>query len=185
MNTKFNILTLFTAVLALAIGGSAFVKAHEDAEQAGGIQWMTLEEVEAAQKVEAKPVLVDLYTSWCVWCTKMDENTFTEPSLASYINKNFYAVKFDAEADVSVSVNGQDYQLTTVNNRKVHQLAWTWGAENNRIGYPTTVILGSDMNKLQAFPGYKDVDAMSTLARYFGEGIYQSKSWQDYLSSGK
>ena len=55
---------------------------------------------------------------------------------------------------------------------------------NGRIGYPTIVILDKKKEKIQAYPGFKDVDAMTSLAKFYGEGIYKNKSWQDYLSSG-
>lgn len=182
---KYTWLLFFPAILAVATFSMAFIKSVEEVEQTNSIKWMTLQEVEAAQKVAPKPVIVDLYTSWCVWCKKMDESTFSDPNLAQYINQKFYAVKFDAEADVNVTLKGKTYTLETVNNRKVHKLAWEWGNVNNRIGYPTIVVLDANMDKTQTFPGFKDVDAMRSLAQYFGENIYKTKSWQDYLSSGK
>ena len=149
------------------------------------IKWLTLQEVEEAQKQTPKLVFVDLYTSWCVWCDKMNESTFSDPNIISYINEHFYPVKFDAEGNNTVHFKGKDYALTKINNRNVHQLAWDWGSVNNRIGYPTIVVLDGQLNKIQAFPGFKDADAMKSLIHYYGDNIYQTKSWQDYLSSGK
>ena len=178
-------LLILPIVLAITIVSMSFMNSVENAEQnSGSIKWMTLDEINAAQKVSPKPVIVDLYTSWCVWCKKMDESTFSEPTLISYINQNFYALKFDAESKETVSLKGKDYQIQTINNRSVHQLAWDWGNVNGRIGYPTIVILDDKMEKIQAYPGFKDVDAMTSLAKFYGEGIYKNKSWQDYLSSG-
>lgn len=184
MNKKHytSILLSFIAVAGFSL--VSFMEAPEEVEQSNQVKWMSLDEVVAAQKTSPKPVIVNLYTSWCVWCSKMDESTFKDPSLVSYINKNFYTLKFDAEADVNVSLKGTEYPLITINNRKVHKLAWEWGAVNNRIGYPTIVVLDGEMEKLQAFPGFKDVEAMRVLARYFAEDVYKTKSWQEYLSSG-
>ena len=179
-------LLILPIVLAITIVSMSFMNSVENAEQnSGSIKWMTLDEINAAQKVSPKPVIVDLYTSWCVWCKKMDESTFSDPNLINYINKNFYALKFDAESVQSVNFKGKDYPVQTINNRKVHQLAWDWGNVNGRIGYPTIVILDQNLDKLQAFPGFKDVEAMTSLAKFYGEGIYKNKSWQDYLSGGK
>lgn len=178
-------LLFLPVLLTVSAISMAFVKSVEEVEQTNSIKWMSLSEIEAAQKVSPKPVIVDLYTSWCVWCKKMDESTFTDPNLISYINKNFYALKFDAEANTSVQYKGKSYALTSINNRNVHQLAWDWGNVNNRIGYPTIVVLDANMDKIQTFPGFKDVDAMRSLAQYFGDNVYKTKSWQDYLSSGK
>ena len=154
------------------------------AQEKVGIDWKSIEEIEVAQKENPKPVFVNLYTDWCVWCTKMDQSTYSDPKIVNYINEHFYALTFDAEGDQTVSVNNKQYNLETVNNRKVHKLAWEWGSVNNRIGYPTIVVLDSQMGKMQAFPGFKDSDAMNSLIKYYGENIYKTRSWQDYLTNG-
>ncbi len=184
MNKYFFSATVTIALIITALATSSFMESEESTEQTPSINWMTIQEIEAAQKEAPKPVLVDLYTSWCVWCSKMKESTYTDPGLVQYINQNFYATRFDAEADVNVVLKEQEYPLITINNRKVHKLAWEWGAKNNRIGYPTIVVLDNNLDKLEAFPGFKDADAMNSLVKYYGEGIYKSKSWQDYLSGG-
>ncbi|HZH67866.1 MAG TPA: DUF255 domain-containing protein [Chitinophagales bacterium] len=184
MNKKYYTTVLISILTIVAFSLVSFIESPEEEEQANQVKWMTLDEVVEAQKESPKPVIVNLFTTWCVWCSKMDESTFNDPGLISYINENFHALKFDAEADINVSLNGQEFPLITINNRKVHKLAWEWGAVNNRIGYPTIVVLDEKMNKLQAFPGFKDVEAMRVLARYFVEDVYKSKSWQEYLSSG-
>lgn len=182
---KYTWVLLLPVILGISVLSMSFMKSVEEVKQTNQIKWLTLDELEIAQKSAPKPVIVDLYTSWCVWCKKMDESTFTDPNIINYINKNFYAVKFDAESEANIQFKGNNYGIQTINNRKVHQLAWTWGNVNNRIGYPTIVILDEKSDKIQAFPGFKDVEAMQSLAKYYGEKIYKTKSWQDYLSSGQ
>ncbi|MCO5247996.1 MAG: DUF255 domain-containing protein [Chitinophagales bacterium] len=170
---------IITLLLLLQVSFSN-IKAQEKI----GINWKSIDQIQAAQAVNPKPVFVNLYTDWCVWCTKMDESTYSDPKIINYINNHFYALTFDAEGDNEVSLNGKTYNLETVNNRKVHTLAWDWGSVNNRIGYPTIVVLDNNMEKIQAFPGFKDSEAMNALIKYYGEGIYKTKSWQDYLTNG-
>ena len=95
-NKNYTWLLIFPIVLAASTFSMAFMKSVEEVEQtSGNIKWMTLDEITVAQKTTPKPVIVDLYTSWCVWCKKMDESTFSDPTLISYINKNFYVLKFE------------------------------------------------------------------------------------------
>ena len=70
--------------------------------QSQEINWISLEEVVEFQKTEPKNVIIDVYTNWCGPCKLMDKNTFSNPEIVSYINKNYYAVKFNAEGDATV-----------------------------------------------------------------------------------
>jgi len=44
-----------------------------------------------------RPVMVDLYTDWCTWCRKLDEETYTDPAVAAFMTTNFVNVKINAE----------------------------------------------------------------------------------------
>ncbi|MCB0458229.1 MAG: thioredoxin family protein, partial [Flavobacteriaceae bacterium] len=56
------------------------------------IKWMTMDEALAAQSKTPKKIFVDMYTVWCGPCKMLDKNTFSNPDVAAFINKNFYAV---------------------------------------------------------------------------------------------
>lgn len=90
------LLTLFVALGAIAT-------------QAQEIKWMSLEDALAAQKKKAKPIFMDVYTDWCGPCKMLDKNTFSDPTFASYINENYYAVKFNAEGNSVINYKGKKY----------------------------------------------------------------------------
>jgi thioredoxin-related protein len=73
------------------------------------IKWMTMEQAYKASKVIDKPLFIDVYTSWCGWCKRMDQTTFQDPTVASYINANFHPVKFDAETNDTIQFLERPY----------------------------------------------------------------------------
>ena len=64
---------------------------------ANKMKWYTIEEVQALNEKDPKPILVDVYTDWCGWCKVMDRKTFANADVQAYIQENFYPVKFNAE----------------------------------------------------------------------------------------
>lgn len=178
---KRNTYTLF-ALLALLIAVSAFKMADNSGKKqdkpAKGetIKWMTLAEAEAKTKKEPRKIFIDVYTDWCGWCKKMDKDTFSDPEIAAYVNKNFYAVKLNAEGKEPITVGGHTF--TYKPEYKVHELAIA--LLNGQMSYPTTVYLDEKMNMLSPVPGYLDKKNFTKIIRYFGDNHHKTMSWAEY-----
>jgi thioredoxin-related protein len=64
---------------------------------AAELNWLTsVPQAEALAKTQNKIVLLDFTGSdWCVWCQKLDADTFLKPEFADYANKNLVLVQLD------------------------------------------------------------------------------------------
>jgi thioredoxin-related protein len=142
------------------------------------ITWITWEEAQAKSKKEPRKVIVDVYTGWCTWCKKMDKETFANPEVVKYVNKHYYAIKFDAETKTPITVNGKVYEYVKAGNSGYHQLA----AEImfGKMSYPTIVFLDEKFNVLQPLPGYKDPTSLDKIMKYFAEDYYKTTPWKKY-----
>src|SRR3990172_1709925 len=64
-------------------------RAHE-------IRWRPWgDEAFAEAKAQDKPVLLALSAVWCHWCHVMDETSYSEPGVISYVNQHFVPVRVD------------------------------------------------------------------------------------------
>lgn len=155
------------------------------------IKWVTMEEAQALTKKVPKPLFVDVYTSWCGPCKMLDRNTFSDPKLVEYVNKNFYAVKFNAESGDPVTFKGQklenpDFNPANTGGRNgTHHLTYAIANVNGRIAYPTVVYLDSDLNVLAPVQGYLTPDQMEPILSYFGEGHYKTQDYQAFMGTFK
>lgn len=148
------------------------------------IKWMTWEEAQAANKKTPKKIFVDVYTDWCGWCKRMDATTFTDAKVIESINKNYYAVKFNAEQRADINFNGKVYKFIESNGgRGYHELAGF--LMQNRMSYPTSVYLDEKLNLLSPVPGYQDAATMQMILNYFGSNIYLTTNWEDYQKNYK
>lgn len=141
-----------------------------------GINWMSWDE--AMSKTEKRKILVDVYTEWCGWCKKMDKSTFANPTIVEYINKNYYAVKFDAEYKREITHNDKVYKFVRGGKNGYHELA----AEmlQGRLSFPTLVFLDENHAVLQPIPGFMDSGTLNQIMRFFGEDHFKDTPWPKY-----
>lgn len=170
LNMKQIILVFLAAIM---LSNNIYAVGNEK----GGINWMTWDEVQVAMKKEPRKVWVDVYTDWCGWCKVMDKKTFSNPELIEYMNKNFYAVKFNAEANQDIMFLGSKYAMEGKTNSLAVKLM------NGQMSYPTLVIMEENFTNPQPIPGYMPVDRMETIMKYLGEGTYKTQKFDEYSKS--
>ncbi len=141
------------------------------------VRWLSIAEMQAAYSKNPKPILVDVYTSWCGWCKVMDKQTYNNDKVAAYINEKYYAVKFDAESKDSVEWNGKKYGYNAQN--KVNEMAvyLLFG----QMSYPSTVFLSSLDAKPAPLAGFLKPKEIESPLKFFGDGAYKSKNFPEYM----
>ncbi len=165
---------LMISGLTLGISGVLWSQAQE-------IQWMTIEEALAAQDVEKRKIVVDIFTEWCEWCKKMDRTTFQNPFIASFLNEHYYPVKFDAECRDDLVFQGKVYQFVKNGQRGYHELAVE--LTRGRLSYPTVVFLDENLEIIQALRGFQSVLRFEQIMNYFAQDYHKSIPWSKYTKN--
>ncbi|MDF9798542.1 thioredoxin-related protein [Catalinimonas alkaloidigena] len=152
-----NKLMLSVLSLGLLFLVSSFTEPPKESKPTKGINWVTIEEAQELSKENPKKVIMDVYTDWCGWCKKMDKTTFADEKVVEYVNENFYAVKFDAEANKSFAFKGQEF--TNPQFTKALRVS----------GYPTVVFFAEDFSKFQPVSGYRQADEFLKMLESFNQ----------------
>jgi uncharacterized protein YyaL (SSP411 family) len=141
------------------------------------VNWLSIAEMQVAYNKNPKPILVDVYTSWCGWCKVMDKQTYSNEKVAAYINEKYYAVKFDAESKDAVEWNGKKYEFNAQN--KVNDMAvyLLYG----QMSYPSTVFLSSLDAKPAPLAGYLKPNEIESPLKFFGDGAYKTKNFPEFM----
>ncbi len=116
-----------TGLLLALIGIFAFAQPAAEVKTApveNKINWMSWEEAMVAMEESPKKMFIDVYTDWCGWCKRMDANTFTNGDVITFMNENYYAVKFNAEGQGDKEFRGKTLTFrSNAGRRGVHELA--------------------------------------------------------------
>lgn len=169
-SAKIQILLLFTAVSLISFD-----------TQAQKINWLSFEEAIEKSKENPKKIIIDLYTDWCRWCKVMDNKTFSHPVIAKYINKHYYAVKFNAESTDPVTFKGKTFKNKQQGNSP-HDLAIA--LTNGELSYPTYVFMNEQHQVIQPLKGYIKAKKFEPIIHYINRELYlQKKPFDKFLET--
>lgn len=140
--------------LILLVAVLFFINTGCSSQGTGEVKWMTFEEAIAANKVKPKKIFIDVYTKWCSWCKVMDKKTFSDSTVAAYMNENFYCVKLDAEQKDTINYKGVKFAYMP--QYKANSLAIS--LLDGKMSYPSFVVLTEDEKRLKIINGYQEKD---------------------------
>ncbi len=142
------------------------------------IKWMSWKEAMEENKKVPKKIMIDLFTEWCGWCKRMDASTFVDPVIVEYVNKNFYAIKFDAEQNEDIQFNDHTFKFVPNGRRGYHELAYA--LVDGQLSYPTLVYLTPKMERIMISPGFKPTENLLKELHFASDDIYLKTKWEDY-----
>lgn len=155
-------------VFAFSVAADTIVLKTAQKEKKTEVEWREFGSGLYEAGEEEKLVLVDVYTSWCGWCKRMDKTTYRDEEVLSYLEENFISVKMDAESKELASYRGEAYEYRQI-------------AAGFRItGYPTTLFLEPDGQHITTVPGFMKPNEFLIVLRFIGDGHYKDKSWEEY-----
>ena len=160
-NSRFMKISYSFLLVALMIVASAFTIKNIVKETNTGSdvevsaqEWTDVEKAVSLAKADQKKILIDVYTDWCKWCKVMDEQTFSDSEVSSYLAQNFHLAKFNAEQKESLTFNGKVFNFTKNGRRGYHEFAVD--ILNGQLAYPSLVVFDSNLNKLEVIRGFKN-----------------------------
>lgn len=149
---------------------------HSCMAQEEGIRWMSFEDAVVASDKDPRKIFIDVYTGWCGWCKRMDASTFKDTSVVNYMNRNYYAVKLDAETRDTVRFRDKVFVYRA--EYKANELALS--LLNGKMGYPSFVIMDEQYAILTPLSGFHTTEELFPYLTFFASNTYKSTKWEDY-----
>jgi len=155
------------------------------------IKWMSMNQALAAQLKNPKKIFVDVYTNWCGPCKMLDRDTFSNTDVANYINKHFYAVKFNAEGDETINYKEVTYLNPSYDSAKAnrrngkHQFTRHMGVR----AYPTVLFIDEKGNLINKVRSYRTPQQMELYLKLFGTDLWKEiktqEAFEEYVNNFK
>ncbi|MFY0714499.1 thioredoxin fold domain-containing protein [Seonamhaeicola sp. NFXS20] len=149
------------------------------------INWVTLEEAIELQKKTPKKIMMDVYTNWCGPCKMLDRNTFHNKDVVDYVNKHYYAVKFNAEGNEEINYEGKTFANPNYNpelaNRRnsPHELSRYFQIQ----AYPTIVFLDEEGKLIFPLRGYQTPPQLELYLKMFKDDKHKEMDTQEKFNA--
>lgn len=158
MKKKWTLTIVALALMTTPI----FSSATTSAEQAGGgIQWMSYDEGRQRGEAENKKVFIVFNADWCRYCLQMEKETFQNPTVIAYVNRNFVPV--------------------SVNSDREERIAAKYSVR----GLPSTWFIAENGDRIGNRPGYIPAEEMLSILKYIGSDSYRTMSFKAFKEKGK
>ncbi len=145
------------------------------------LKWLTPKESFNSTQPHKKKTMVFINTDWCNACKVMKRTSFIDTSLAPYLKTKFDLVDFNPEITDSLKFMGQVFGNPHTQQMPFHQL--TFALARNNFILPTLAVLDENMNLVDAVSFYVQPTFLNDIAHFYGDDIYKSRQWKDYLES--
>jgi thioredoxin-related protein len=133
------------------------------------VRWISLADAQALSKNDHKKILVDIYTDWCEFCKKLEEQVYPDSLVRESIYEYYHAVKLDAESDEVIEFNGE-----TLSKK---QFAKKLGVRS----YPTILFIDTEGELILQINGYMPAEDFKNMLVYIGEEAYHKKEFHEFI----
>jgi thioredoxin-related protein len=173
-------------IVGLALSGFSCSKQEANGQQGTGtslpgqqekkaqIHWLSFNEGLAKAQTENRMILLNFYTDWCVFCKKLDKETFQDQAVTSMLAENYVAVRLNAES----SEQGLVYRGRNYTNAEF--------ARYFRVtAYPSLAFLDAEGQPITVIPGFLPANQFLVILKYVRQKCYLTRiSLHEFAAKG-
>jgi len=166
-------------IAAMIIAGSGLiitvnVNGNQDKkENESKIKWHSLKDGMNLMGEKKKPALLFFYTQWCTYCSKMDNEVFSDPDVISYLNSHFINIRVNPEKETEKVIIMKE-KITPM-----ELLSYSGGR-----GFPTTLFWDRNNKPVTSVPGFIEKEVFLSLLKYMDGQCYEKNvKFSDYRNN--
>jgi len=137
-------------------------------------KWLAFDDGLAKARTENKPIFVEFYAEWCIFCKKFQQETIKDHKVARMLSENFVYVRLNAEN----SENRASYKGKSLSNVEMTQ---AFGIN----AYPSLVFLDSKGQPITMLSGFVPPHQFMPVLNYIDQKCYETQiSFREFAKKG-
>lgn len=152
-------IVLVSALLASCAGGP---------EDGRDFEYHSMAKAQKLAESNDKKIIVDVYTDWCTFCKKLENEVYPDDRIGAVVNEYFYVVRVNAESE----------EMLVYNGRKIAMSEFTklLGVST----YPSTVFIDKKGTTIGQQSGYMEVEVFEKLLAFVGSSAYRTMQFDEF-----
>ena len=158
-------------VIALAVSFTFALEYLEAQSDLSSLRWHQWDEGVASAQSGNKKMVVDVFTTWCGWCKRMDRQVYGNQTVQEILAAYYVPVKLNGESQSILSFEGN--KITEQDLSKKFNVS----------GYPTTLFFDENRELIVSVPGFVDTKRFINILNFIASNSYQRMTFKQYESS--
>ncbi|MFM7218584.1 MAG: hypothetical protein ACKO1U_11240, partial [Bacteroidota bacterium] len=150
-------------------------------DQMARLSWTESKTFFSADHKKSRKTLVLVDSEWCNACKVMRKTTFSDSAVVDYISKTYDLVEVDALSNDKYFFGGQE--LAGAFNEQIPFNKLSMALCRNNLVLPMLVVLDEQNQIIDAVPSYIHPRFLKDITKFYGDDIYKSKNWTEYVKS--
>jgi thioredoxin-related protein len=144
---------LVAGALAAGLAGSSTFASLEV------VRWYGYQEGLTKAKSENKKIFLNFNADWCTYCKKMENETFKNASVVSFLNANFIPITVNSDKESKIAADFRVKEL------------------------PTNWFLSEHGKRISRLPGFVSARDLLPLLKYIQSDSYKKMSYAQFLKN--
>ena len=123
------------------------------------INWYSYEKGMAEGKKQGKKIFIHFYADWCRYCSIMEQKTFRNSSVISYLNTNYIPIRVNSDIEKKIAM---DYRVR---------------------GLPFNWFLSKDGEQISYRPGYIAPEELISYLKFISTDSYKKMTLKTFLKN--
>lgn len=156
--------------ISLLIVLTFIISCQNNSKNYNSIQWISMEDAQDASIYDDKKIMVKVYTDWCEFCKKLEEQVLPDSTVITNLNKYYHSVKLNGDSEEIIKFSGTLISMS--------EFAKSLGVQS----YPTILFIDPTGELILQINGYMPVGDFQNMLVYIGEEAYNLTEFHEFVA---